>query len=114
LDTARIVEWFDSGGTLPLEDTTTGEDLVARAGRIPGLVEATRYMGIADRAAAPQRASAIEFILEGLAATKRISRSDDRGYQAAEAPAPRRTARREEPTLDDIPQVPGGKKKYYN
>jgi magnesium chelatase subunit I len=114
MDTARVVEWFDAGGTLPLEDTTTGEDLVSRASRIPGLVEATRFIGVADRAPSPRRASAIEFILEGLAATKRISRTDERGYQAAESPAPRRTVRREEPTLDDMPQVPGGKKKYYN
>ena len=114
MDTTRIVEWFDAGGTLPLEDTTRGEDLLSRAARIPGLIEGTRFMGVADRAPAPQRASAIEFLLEGLAAMKRISRTDDRGYQAADAPAPRRSARREEPTLDDMPPVPGGKKKYYN
>ncbi len=114
MDTTRIVEWFDAGGTLPLEDTTRGEDLLARAARIPGLIEATRSMSVADRAPAPRRASAIEFILEGLAATKQISRTDERGYQAAESPAPRRSARREEPTLDDMPPVPGGKKKYYN
>jgi magnesium chelatase subunit I len=114
MDTSRIVEWFDAGGTLPLEDTTTGEDMITRASRIPGLIEATRFMGVAERAPDPRRASAIEFVLEGLAATKRISRTDDRGYQAADSPAPRRTVRREEPTLDDMPQVPGGKKKYYN
>jgi len=114
MDTARIVEWFDAGGTLPLEDTTRGEDLLGRAARIPGLIEGTRFMGVADRAPSPRRASAVEFILEGLAATKHISRTDDRGYQAAESVAPRRTARREEPTLDDMPPVPGGKKKYYN
>ena len=74
---------------------------------MPGLLEATRFIGVADRAPAPLRASAVEFILEGLAATKRISRSDERGYQAAEAHAPRRRARREEPTLDDMPPVPG-------
>jgi magnesium chelatase subunit I len=115
IDSTRTVEWFDSGGTLPLEDTTRAEDLLSRAGRIPGLIDSTHILGVADRAPAPRRASAIEFILEGLAATKRISRTDERGYQAAESPAPRRTARREEPTLDDdMPQVPGGKKKYYN
>jgi len=88
------VEWFDSGGTLPLEDTTRGEDLLTRAARIPGLIEGTRFMGVADRAPAPRRASAIEFILEALAATKPISRTDDRGYQAADSPAPGRTVRR--------------------
>ena len=62
----------------------------------------------------PLRASAVEFILEGLAATRKIGRTSERGYQAAEQPAQRRAARREEPTLDDLPPMPGGKKKYYN
>ena len=52
-------------------------------------------------------------ILEGLCAQKKISRSDDRGYSATEA-APRRAARREEPTLDEEIRMPAGKKKYYN
>ena len=63
------------------------------------------------RPPATLRASAVEFILEGLAATRKIGRTSERGYQAADAPAPRRAARREEPTLDDLPPMPGGKKK---
>ena len=31
LDTARIVDWFEAGGSLPLEDTTRAEDFLARA-----------------------------------------------------------------------------------
>ena len=47
-------------------------------------------------------------------AQKKISRSEDRGYSAAEASQPRR-ARREEPAIDDnVPLQGGGKKKYYN
>ena len=114
LDAGRTVEWFDKGGTLPMEDLTTAADLMARASRIPGLVESARMVGVSDTSPLPLRASAVEFVLEGLASTKRITRSDDRGYQAAEpAPAQRRQSRREEPTMDDLPQVPG-RKKYYN
>ncbi len=114
LDAGRTVEWFDKGGTLPMEDMTTASDLMARASRIPGLVESARMVGVSDTSPLPLRASAVEFVLEGLAATKRITRSDDRGYQAADpAPTQRRQTRREEPTLDDLPQVPG-RKKYYN
>ena len=114
LDASRTVEWFDKGGTLPMEDMTTAADLMSRASRIPGLVESARMVGVSDTSPLPLRASAVEFVLEGLASTKRITRSDDRGYQAAEpAPTPRRQARREEPTLDDLPHVPG-RKKYYN
>jgi magnesium chelatase subunit I len=114
LDTTRIVDWFERGGTLPLEDTTRAESFLARAERITGLVESVRFAGIDDNAAAPVRASAAEFILEGLAATKKIGRTAERGYQASDQPAARRPARREEPSLEDMPPVPGGKKKYYN
>jgi magnesium chelatase subunit I len=114
LDTERTVDWFDAGGTLPMEDLTRADDLLARAAQIPGLLESARYFGVDDTAPAPLRASAVEFVLEGLAATKRIGRSDERGYQAAEQPAARRTVRREEPSFDDLPPMGGGKKKYYN
>ena len=114
LDASRIVAWFDNGGSLPLEDTTRAEDLLGRAARIDGLGEAVGAAGVEANASPAMRASAVEFILEGLAATRRIGRTTERGYQAAEPSAPRRAVRRDEPTLDDMPPVPGGKKKYYN
>lgn len=115
LDTGRVVEWFDAGGTLPLEDTTGAPDLLARARRVPGLLDAAHALGVDDRAADSLKASAVEFLLEGLAATRRIGRSDERGYHAVEPPAPRRNPRSEQPSLEDMPPMPGsGKKKYYN
>jgi len=96
-----------------MEDMLPSTELLSRASRVPGLLESTRFFGVGDHEPAPLRASAVEFILEGLAATKRISRSDERGYQAAENTQPqKRPARREE--MDDMPPVPGGRKKYYN
>jgi hypothetical protein len=59
-------------------------------------------------------ASAVDFILEGLYAQKKITRSDEFQYQAAEPP--RRPVRPAptEPTIErDIP-LTGNKKKYYN
>jgi magnesium chelatase subunit I len=114
LDTARIVDWFEAGGSLPLEDTTRAEDFLSRARRIPGLLEGARFAGVHEEAPPSMQASAVEFILEGLAATRKIGRTSERGYQAADQPAPRRAARRDEPSLDDLPPMPAGKKKYYN
>jgi magnesium chelatase subunit I len=113
LDTARIVDWFERGGTLPLEDTTRAETFLERAARIPGLAESLRVAGVAEDAPAALRASALEFVLEGLAATKKIGRTAERGYQASDQPAARRPVRRDEPSLEDLPPVPG-KKRYYN
>jgi magnesium chelatase subunit I len=78
-----------------------------------GIRELAERAGVPGRAAAPAVASAIDFVLEGLYAQKKISRSEDRGYSAVEA-APRRGPRREEASLDEEIRMPAGKKKYYN
>ena len=78
-----------------------------------GLVELTRSAGIPKNASPPLLAAGIDFVLEGLYAIKKISRSEDRGYHGSEG-AVRRPKR--EVTLDDETPMPtaGGKKKYYN
>jgi hypothetical protein len=56
----------------------------------------------------------VDFILEGLYAQKKITRSDEFQYQAAEQPRrPVRPAPAEPGVDRDIP-MPGNKKKYYN
>ncbi|HKF68933.1 MAG TPA: hypothetical protein VKB36_20445, partial [Vicinamibacterales bacterium] len=115
-DTRSVVEWFDLGGSLPLADTTSADDVVKQARGVQGLVDLTMRAGLAGKPAstgAPFTASAVDFVLEGLYAQKKISRTDDRGYSAAEG-APRRTTRREEPAVEESFQIPGAKKKYYN
>jgi magnesium chelatase subunit I len=113
VDTRAVVEWFDLGGTLPLSDTTSADEVISQTRGVQGLRELSERVGLPPGAAAPAVASAIDFVLEGLYAQKKIGRSDERGYSAAE-PAPRRTARREEVTLDDDIRIPNSKKKYYN
>ena len=112
-DTRTVVEWFDLGGSLPLSDISSADDVVAASRGVQGLRELAERAGLKPGAPAPVVASAIDFVLEGLYAQKKITRSEERGYSAAE-PAPRRAARRDEPTVDEGFQIPGGKKKYYN
>ncbi|MCU1385852.1 MAG: bchI [Acidobacteria bacterium] len=115
VDTRTVIEWFDLGGSLPLSDSSAADEVIAQTHGVQGLGELVTHAGVAPGAAAPAVASAIDFILEGLYAQKKISRSDDRGYSAAEAAAPRRgAARREEPSMDEEIRMPAGKKKYYN
>ena len=78
-----------------------------------GLRELAERANLAPGAPAPLVASAIDFVLEGLYAQKKISRSEERGYSSAEA-APRRSSRRDEVSLDDEIRIPNSKKKYYN
>jgi len=112
-DTRPVVEWFDLGGSLPLSDCTAAEEVIKQTRGVQGIVELAEKAGLRGGAPAPLVASAIDFVLEGLYAQKKISRSEERGYAAAET-APRRSARRDEPAVDEEIRIPSSKKKYYN
>ncbi len=114
VDSRTVIEWFDLGGSLPLGDTTSADDLVAQTHGVQGLRDLAERTGLEKGAPAPAVASAIDFVLEGLYAQKKISRSDERGYSAAESTQQRRRARREEQSVDEEFRIPSGKKKYYN
>jgi len=113
LKTSQVVEWFDLGGSLQLADSTSAEELLEHTREVQGLRELAQAAGIPAEAPAPLLASGIDFVLEGLFAMKKISRSDERGYHATETPVRRPT--REATFPDEIPMPAGeGKKKYYN
>jgi magnesium chelatase subunit I len=114
VETRAVVEWFDLGGTLPLSDSVSAADLLARTRGVQGLHELAERAGAPAGAPPPAVASAIDFVLEGLCAQKKISRSDERGYAAGADSAPRRPSRREEQAFDEELRIPGAKKKYYN
>jgi magnesium chelatase subunit I len=113
VDTRTVVEWFDLGGSLPLSDASSAEDVVSSTRSVEGLRDLATHAGLKPGASTPAVASAIDFVLEGLYAQKKIGRSDERGYSAAEA-APRRPTRRDEQAINEEIRIPSGKKKYYN
>jgi len=114
VDLKQVTEWFDLGGSLQVDDTLPASELLERAAQVQGLRELSAHAGIGDRASAPAVASAVDFVLEGLYAQKKISRSDEFQYQGTEQP--RRTPRnvQTEPLIERDIQIPGNKKKYYN
>src|SRR6476620_4233683 len=113
LELRQVIEWFDLGGSLQLGDALSANDVIAHAKQVQGLIDLAHAAGVAKNAPVPLLASGIDFVLEGLYAMKKISRSEDRGYHGGE-PVVRRPTR--EPSFDDEPRMPtsGGKKKYYN
>jgi len=114
-DLRQVTEWFDLGGNLQVDDGLAADQLIARAREVQGLRELAMQASNDRDASAPLQASAIDFVLEGLYAQKKISRSDEFQYQSAEPPR-RPTPRgvQTEPAMErDIPNV-AGKKKYYN
>jgi magnesium chelatase subunit I len=110
-DLRQVTEWFDLGGTLQIDDTLPARELIARTTEVQGLSELTSYTGIKAKADPAILASALDFVLEGLYAQKKITRSDEFQYQAAEQRRAPRPA--PEPLEREIPNL-GGKKKYYN
>ena len=114
VDTHAVIEWFDIGGTLPLSDVSSASDVLSATERVQGLRELAARVGAGAKAAPPVLASAIDFVLEGLCAQRKISRSEERGYAAGTEGTAKPRSRREEPPKEDDIRMPGSKKKYYN
>jgi magnesium chelatase subunit I len=83
-----VVQWFDIGGNLKLEEDVNSVDVVRQLNGIQGLMEKTRALGLKANEPDAVRASAGEFILEGLYAQRKISRSEERGFTAEERKRP--------------------------
>ena len=113
VDSGPVVEWFEMGGSLQVADTTPAGELLQQVRDIQGLDELTEHAGVKPTDPAAAMAAAVDFVLEGLYAQKKITRTDEREYRAAE-PA-RRTVRSAEQRFDPNVSLPGSsKKKYYN
>lgn len=89
---SQIVQWFDLGGTLKLDESVGSAAMVKTLSSIQGLMEKLKALKVGANEPDAVRASAAEFILEGLYSHRRISRSEERGYTAEE----RKTTPREE------------------
>ena len=100
VNVSNIIQWFDLGGTLKLDESVPAEQMVRQLSSIQGLMEKTRALGLGPNEPNELRASAAEFILEGLYAHRRISRSEERGF-AAEERRPKES--REEPSSGQRP-----------
>lgn len=77
-----IVQYFDLGGTLKIEDNLPAAEALAQLRSIQGLLEKTAALGIGPGEDDAVRVAAAEFILEGLYAHRRISRSEEVGFAA--------------------------------
>lgn len=110
VDSAAVVEWFEMGGTLTAGDATPAAELLAQVAEIQGLDALLEHAGSRADEPPPARAAAVDFVLEGLHAQQKITRTDERQYQAAEAA--RRGSR---PDIEPRTPLPAdGGKKYYN
>jgi magnesium chelatase subunit I len=110
-DLRQVTEWFDLGGNLQVDDSLAAAELVKRTAGVQGLHEAAR-VAAGKRPADPQLASAIDFVLEGMYAQRKISRSLEGQFTAGEQA--KRPPRQMDPLTERELPLTGGKKKYYN
>jgi magnesium chelatase subunit I len=94
VNVSQIVQWFELGGSLKLDESLDSSAMAQQLGNIQGLMEKTGVLGLGASEPDALRASASEFILEGLYAHRRLSRSEEIGFTAGERK--RETPEREE------------------
>jgi magnesium chelatase subunit I len=83
-DTQQIEQWFNLGGTVQLNDTQPSAGSLAELQQIQGLLEKLSPLKINGKSSPEVAVSAAEFLLEGMYAHKRISRTEERSFTAAE------------------------------
>jgi len=79
-DFEQIVQWFNLGGEVKVSDQTPTWKYLEKVEPIQGINETLQYLRISKEKNPELAVAAIEFVLEGLYAQKKLSRSDDRGY----------------------------------
>ncbi len=111
----NIIQYFELGGTLKLPEDGDSAEMVRQLGAITGLLEKTRALGLSSNEPDAVRASAGEFILEGLHARRRLARSEEHGFSVAEKRAEdARGARATAPEGDDPEEPPTRSRRRFN
>ncbi len=83
-NTQQIEQWFNLGGTVQLNDVQPSSGSLAELQQIQGLIEKLSPLKINGKSSPEVAVSAAEFLLEGMTAHKRISRTEERSFTAAE------------------------------
>ncbi len=91
LDEANLspaVKWFDRGGSVKIDEQMSSAAVLEQLMTVEGLLEKTRHLGLGESEPDALRASAGEFILEGLYALRRIGRDEELGFRGEARSAP--------------------------
>jgi magnesium chelatase subunit I len=83
-NTQQIEQWFNLGGTVQLNDAQPSAASLAELQQIQGLIEKLSPLEVSAKTKPEIAVSAAEFLLEGMYAHKRLSRSEERSFTAGE------------------------------
>ncbi len=84
VNVSQILTWFDLGGSLRLDESLSSDTMVQQLQKIQGLMDKTAALGLGVSEPSAVRASAAEFVLEGLHAHRRINRNEEQAFTAGE------------------------------
>jgi len=84
VDTEQIELWFNLGGTVKFDDNQPAAAALADLKEIQGLFEKLSTLDVKLSDSAPKLVAAAEFLLEGLVAHRKLSRSEEHGFAAPE------------------------------
>jgi len=84
VETQQIEQWFNLGGTIKFDDDQPSTAGLAELKKIQGLLEKLAPLETTPSDAPPKVVAAAEFLLEGLVAHRKLSRSEERGFAALE------------------------------
>ena len=82
--TQQIEQWFNLGGTVKIDDDQPSEATLRELTQIQGLFEKLSPISVKATDAPESVVAGSEFLLEGMYAHKRLSRSEERGFTAQE------------------------------
>ena len=100
-NTQQIEQWFNLGGTVRIDDDQPSQAILEELKQIQGLFAQLSPVSVKVSDAPEIAVAAAEFLLEGMYAHKRLSRSEERGFTAQEK-ATRKQERAEERDYDEF------------
>lgn len=82
VNTQQIEQWFKLGGTVKLDDDQPSKAALADLKQIQGLLDKLTPLGVTASDAPQKVVGAAEFLLEGMVAHRKLSRSEERVFTA--------------------------------
>ena len=83
-NTQQVEQWFNLGGTVKLDDGQSSCAALADLNKIQGLFEKLAPLEVGASDDPPRAVAGAEFLLEGMVAHRKLSRSEERGFAAPE------------------------------
>jgi magnesium chelatase subunit I len=83
-NTQQVEEWFNLGGTVKIDDDQPAASIHDELKQIQGLFEKLSPLSVRASDPPQRTVAAAEFLLEGMYAHKRLSRTEERGFASQE------------------------------